>query len=170
MLAAMLRHGTNCPASSAAGRVFDGVAALLGLCERNRFEAEAPLALEHAAAPDDYTAPQWFNFDGRQIDLAPLIERLIVQGDVHQRAAMFHDQFARAFCDAAAHHADRTGVRDVVLSGGVMCNERIVTRLTQLLTRRGLTALRHEKVPPTDGGLSLGQAAIAAARIAKGGS
>jgi hydrogenase maturation protein HypF len=171
LLAAMLRSDTNCPASTAAGRVFDGVAALLGVCERNRFEAEAPIALEHAAAgaPDDFTAHQWFGFDGEQIDLAPLIERMMVPGDVAERAAMFHDQFARAFCEAAAHHGDRTGVRDVVLSGGVMCNERITTRLTDLLTQRGLTVLRHEQVPPTDGGLSLGQAAVAAARIAKGG-
>jgi hydrogenase maturation protein HypF len=93
----------------------------------------------------------------------------MMQGDVHQRAAIFHDQFARAFCEAAVHHADRTGVRDVVLSGGVFCNERVTTRLTDLLTCRGLAVLRHEQVPPTDGGLSLGQAAVAAARIAKGG-
>jgi hydrogenase maturation protein HypF len=62
----------------------------------------------------------------------------------------------------------KTGVKRVVLSGGVFCNALLTTRLTGLLSHRGVDVLRHEVVPPNDGGLSLGQAAVASARFAKG--
>jgi hydrogenase maturation protein HypF len=154
--------------------VFDGVAALLGLGTGNSFEAQAALALEAAAAVQpldaaDATPPRFEIRDG-MISLAPFYRFLLsaVQAggsDGSALAAMFHRQFARAWDAAVAEAVTLTGLNLVVLSGGVFCNQRLTLELTALLERRGCRVLRHRLVPPGDGGLALGQAAVAAARM-----
>jgi hydrogenase maturation protein HypF len=84
----------------------------------------------------------------------------------NELAAALHDQLARAWEAAVLEAVAATGVRQVVVSGGVFCNQRLSDRLTARLQGHGLAVLRHEQVPPGDGGLSLGQAAIARARLA----
>jgi hydrogenase maturation protein HypF len=179
-VARMLRSGTHCVMSSSAGRVFDGVAALLGLCEENRFEAQAPLALESAAAAAwesrrPKTTEPLFSLcgDGRfTIDLSRLIRHILrarARGTpAEESAALFHEQFVAAWEAAVVRAADETGLICVALSGGVFCNQIVDRELTERLAARGLHVLRHELVPPNDGGLALGQAAVAAARAARG--
>jgi hydrogenase maturation protein HypF len=181
----MLRRGVQCVDSSSAGRLFDGVAALLGLCDYNQFEAQAGMRLEAAASrvePADRShdgrvrQPQWFKMvTGRQdrdlitIDMSPLVQHLItLQGHGEETsllAYLFHEQLAAAWEAAVAKAADRTGLTEVALSGGVFCNQLLTELLGERLRRRGLRVLRHRYVPPNDGGLALGQAAIAAARM-----
>jgi hydrogenase maturation protein HypF len=171
----MLRNGTNCVTSTSAGRVFDGVAALLGLCATNSFEAQAPLALEAAAAArvgQLRTAKRpLFELRGNgcmTVDLTPLVREILgAHGHgtpVEELAALFHDQFVAAWEAAVLRASDATGLICVVLSGGVFCNEIVDRELTERLTARGLHVLRHEIVPPNDGGLALGQAALAGFR------
>ncbi len=179
LITAMIRRNVNCAASSAAGRVFDGVAALLGLCQHNDYEAQAGMALEAAAyehGPGFEASEPMFQVKDvgglLQIDLCPLIRRLAdhtlpSKATVQRLAAVFHDQLALAWATVAEQLAIETGVRTVALSGGVFCNQRLTEQLTTLLQRRGLRVLRHHVVPPNDGGLSLGQAAIAAARFSR---
>ncbi len=179
MLCAMIQRDLRCSTSTAAGRVFDGVAALLGLCERNRFEAEAPMRME-AAGLEQPVREASVLFRLRQtrgggpmaIDLSPLvlelIDRLSEGESAAALAALFHDELALAFDAAVARAAKMTGIRTVALSGGVFCNQRLTARLTALLRSRGYDVLRHELVPPGDGGLALGQAAIAAAKVQAG--
>lgn len=171
MLTAMVRSNVNCAQSSGAGRVFDGVAALLGVCEHNHFEAQAAMRLESLATQcDSFDSHETlFSIDRDQIDLSPLVRMLVEAGDVHELAALLHEQLACAWATVVQQQARRTGVTTVALSGGVFCNQVLTMRLTALLERRGLTVLRHEKVAPNDGGLALGQAAVASARIAKEG-
>ncbi len=174
MLISMLRKNVNCVPSSAAGRVFDAVAALLGLCFRNRFEAQAPLALERAAFGVELPATEPL-FEIRRgaverIGLAPLVLRLaegrMESEPVEELAALFHDQLGWALADAALRAVRRTGVQTAVLSGGAFCNERLTKSLRTRLQDAGVHVLKHERVPPNDGGLALGHAAIAAARVA----
>ncbi len=184
MLIAMTRRGIQCATSSAAGRVFDGVAALLGLGERNAFEAQAALRLEAAASrvprgelPSTgrlFTLRDDPSSQVREIVLAPLV-RYLVGSEVRTRgaaaidvaAALFHEQLAAALAAAAAEAASRAGVDTVVLSGGVFLNERLAACVSERLAGRSLRVLEHRLVPPGDGGLSLGQAAIARERIAR---
>ena len=177
MLAAMVRRNVNCATSSGTGRFFDGAAALLGLCQHNAFEGQAPQCLESAAADCPTLTggdmlPGVSGDDPVCIDLSPLTRALVAgvaRGEpVSTLAGLFHDQLARAWAVVVAEQARRTGVRTVALTGGVFCNQRLTETLTALLQRESLTVLRHRVVPPNDGGLALGQAAVAAARIAAG--
>ncbi len=187
MLLAMLRNGVGCVGSSAAGRVFDGVAALLGLVMRNDYEAQAALALEAAAtavsgdgsnepATDSASRACWRIGPDRhgvqRIDLAPMVHQLLRRRErgepVCELAMLFHQALAGALAEAAMMAAQRSGVRCVVLSGGVFCNRILTLLLTTRLERCGLDVLRHRRVPANDGGLALGQAAVAAARLGRG--
>ncbi len=174
MLSRMIREALHVAYSSGAGRVFDGIAALLGVCEENRFEGQAGITLEALAARGEPTHPServWFHLTGEgpcEISLAPLI-REILRGvamglSAADLSAFFHEEFARTWFTLIRDAARRTGIRTVALSGGVFCNERLTRRLSELLDSAGLTVLRHERVPPNDGGLALGQAAVAMAR------
>lgn len=165
----MLRTNANCATTSSTGRLFDGVAALLGLCRDNQFEAQAAMRLETIAAehgPIEIAAPL-FELNGNgvtRIDLFPFVRHLVerIGRDAPgYLAALFHAQLAAAWEAAVVRAAQTTGIRTVALSGGVFCNEILSAALSARLTATGLTVLRHRQVPPNDGGLSLGQAAIA---------
>jgi hydrogenase maturation protein HypF len=168
----MILRDCHCAVSSAMGRYFDGAAALIGLCSENHFEAEAPMALESAAAgcavaPDAGALFRIIASEPLQIDLSPLTlwlaEQVMSRGASRaEMSAVFHEQVALAWGVAVERAAGRTGLRQVVLSGGVFCNARLARRVMELLRSRDLEVLRHEAVPPNDGGLSLGQAAVAA--------
>jgi len=176
MLREMIRRGINCAMSSSVGRVFDGVAALLGLCSRNNHEAQAAMAMESAAARAEKGAEREDLFaietaELVELDLSPLVREIVEGVDggrpCEELARLFHEQLARGWEAMAAAAAHRSEVRCVALSGGVFCNQRLTEDLTMRLEGRGLRVLRHRLVPPNDGGLAYGQAAIAAARSAE---
>lgn len=172
VLTAMLARGLNCSPTTALGRYFDGVAALLGLSTHNSYEAQAAMRLESAAFACDTpldASPlfQLITGEAGQIDLSPLI-RAVVEGrangrPVEQLAALFHDQAAWALAYVVQEAAKQTGINIVALSGGVFCNERLTRGLVDRLSGGGLRVLVHQSVPANDGGLALGQAAVAAA-------
>ncbi len=177
----MMRRNWQCVTSSSTGRLFDGLAALLNLCTYNRYEGEAAMTLETVALEAaDAVAEMgvlWqihTDEDGiERLDLTPLWRFLLQQ---HLRgtaaatiSALFHHYLAAAWDAVVAEHADKSGVKVVALSGGVLTNQVFAEALTQRLARRGLRVLRHHRVPPTDGGLSLGQAFIAASLMTRHG-
>lgn len=168
MIAAMIRQQVRCVNSSGTGRYFDGIAALLGLCEHNEFEAQAALALESTAQGQPFACSAAAECDG-EIDLSPLVREILARQakglPVQELAALFHDGLAATWETAVASAAERAGLGTVVLSGGVFCNQRLTLHLTRRLTARSLRVLRHRIVPPGDGGISLGQAAVAATRL-----
>jgi hydrogenase maturation protein HypF len=177
MLTGMLERGLNCSPSTALGRYFDGVSALLGLSTHNSYEAQAAMRLESAAYGCDtrLSNEPLFEFtsgDTREIDLSPLIGAIVsgrADGEsIEALSAMFHDQLAWAWADAVDAAARDSGVRTVALSGGVFCNERLTRGLSDRLDRAGLRVLVHSEVPANDGGLALGQAAVAAAKYDAG--
>lgn len=178
MVDGMLASGLNCIQSTAAGRFFDAIAAILGLSLTNDFEAQAPMALEAAASAFGFENPALSNevqahlnprqsTDGDVIDLYPLARWIAGEHLAGRRtdelAWMFHDGFARAWATNVIRMSNQTGLRIVGLSGGVFCNELLTKRLTRLLENQGLRVLRHHLVPPNDGGIAFGQAVIAAA-------
>lgn len=192
----MVLNNVACAISTSAGRCFDGIAALAGICMENRFDGRAPMAMEAAAelfspagdAGDDSPAAELLRqdpslgFEERfeqgiwKIDSAQMVRALVNDGPeldaVAQSrwAAVFHEAFAQVWARVIERIAAPAGIRQIGLSGGVFCNSRLTLRLTHLLHNLGMTVHRHETVPPNDGGLSLGQAAIAAATWAESAS
>jgi hydrogenase maturation protein HypF len=108
-----------------------------------------------------------------QLDPSPLVRELLARRDAGvpagELAAQFHDQLAGAWAEVTIEASERLGVRTVGLSGGCLCNRRLSDHLVRRLESAGLRVLRHREVPPNDGGIALGQAAVAAARLAAPG-
>jgi hydrogenase maturation protein HypF len=157
-------RGVNAPMSSSAGRLFDAVAAVLGICpEAQSYEGEAAMRLEALAEPDACT---WsFAEEGGVLDPAPVFRAMrqaVSQGrSAGWCAGQFHAALASAFAARARQLWARQDIRAVALSGGCFQN---ATLLQQTLAQLGdIPVLLHTKVPANDGGLALGQALIAAA-------
>ncbi len=169
ILARQVETGFGTVPTSSMGRLFDAVAALAGLCQESRFEGEAAMALE--AAAETATAPtEPYRFALREeetlrIDPAPVLEAIVRdvrRGEPAARIARsFHAAVADALVAACIHGRRQTGVRTVALSGGVFQNVLLLSFAVEGLAREGFEVLTHRKVPPNDGGLALGQAAIA---------
>jgi len=166
-------HGLNAPPTSSLGRVFDAASFLLGLCARNRHEAEAAMALENAAGDTPADPYPWFVEEtGNRMSLSvlPTLDHLVsdflAEAEVGHVATRFHAALAGMLANAAQRAAGRTGVRVVALSGGCFANRLLLKRLVEILENAGLRVLYHREVPSGDGGLALGQALVAAARHA----
>ncbi len=178
ILATMLNKGLNSPLTSSCGRLFDAVAAALGLSrERVTYEGQAAIELEALAvqALNDYGTGYPFQMiveDGPVVlDPTPMWVALftdLTQGvDREVIAARFHIGLAQAVAGLARMLTGKQGLDGVALSGGVFQNRTLLEALSGLLRSDGLQVLMHRQVPANDGGLSLGQAAIAAAHILK---
>ncbi|MFN2607320.1 MAG: carbamoyltransferase HypF [Acidimicrobiales bacterium] len=159
--------------TSSAGRLFDAVAALCGLRPRVTYEAQAAIELEAACAGLPVTdAPGWdvelaTGRDGMTVlDPAALVARVVAGREagtpVPELAAGFHDGLGRAVADAAVSLATTNGLGTVALSGGVFQNRRLTAVVAGRVEAAGLAVLVHEQLPPNDGAISVGQAAIAA--------
>jgi hydrogenase maturation protein HypF len=166
------------PTTTSAGRLFDAVAALVGLRSCVSYEGQAAIELEAAAASvDDDDVPVYgmdVDLEGGTVSLdpAPLVARLWRERAAGTAPAVmsagFHAGFAHAVVRATAHLADRHELDTVALSGGVFQNRRLSRIVTNGLEEMGLEVLVHRRLPPNDGGISIGQAAVAAATIDAG--
>ncbi|HEX6920522.1 MAG TPA: carbamoyltransferase HypF [Actinomycetes bacterium] len=171
---AMADRGVNAPLTSSAGRLFDAVAALAGVRDSVTYEGQAAVELEQLAEPDeDGSYPAGASGSGvvddplvlRGTDLVrSVVDDLSRTVPVGRVAARFHNGLADALVAAASTLRRRHGLDVVALSGGVFQNALLLDRLVTLLELRGFRVLTHSRVPPNDGGISLGQAAVAAAR------
>ena len=156
----------NAPLSSGAGRLFDAAAAVLGVRERNGYEGQAAIELEQLAG-ETTAAPYPCRADGPVIhgaDLVAAVHDDLAAGRSRAAiAAAFHEGVAEALAGACL----AAGSDDVVaLSGGCFQNVRLLGSVTARLEGAGRRVLCHRRVPPNDGGVSYGQAVIAAARLA----
>jgi hydrogenase maturation protein HypF len=177
LLDQMIDGGINSPVASSAGRLFDAVAAAVGVCrERVQYEGQAAIELEariDKRTLDDEDDARAYPFGIAEtgglllIDPQPmwiaLLDDLLRAAPVPVMAARFHKGLAIAIVSMAARVLASTGVRTVALSGGVMQNRVLFEQLTVRLAACGLTVLAHRQVPSNDGGIALGQAAITAA-------
>ena len=153
----MLARGVNAPWTTSVGRLFDAVASIAGVTDESRFEGQAAMLLERQI--DTATDDAYPLIDG---DWAPMIEavrRDVVRGE---GAAHVSARFHNALANWIVSVADEAGVPQVALSGGVFQNGYLVERTAALLEARGFQVYTHQRVPPNDGGIALGQAVIAA--------
>ena len=155
----------NAPLSSGAGRLLDAVAALLGVRERVSYEGQAAIELEQVAALT-VSEPYACRFSEGVLRGSDLIRAAHDDLDAgrsrEQIAAAVHEGLAAAFATACA---ETGGPRTVVLSGGCLQNLRLLGSLRAQLGALGFRVLTHRLVPPNDGGISFGQAAVAARRM-----
>jgi hydrogenase maturation protein HypF len=167
---ALARSGVRSPATSSAGRLFDAVAAILGVRDAVNYEGQAAVELEQLADPDEQGAYRAGVEGDRPLrvlggDLVrAVVEDLLAGADPAVVAARFHNGVALAVVEACAALRERTGLATVALSGGVFQNLLLLGRVVAWLEARGFRVLTHSRVPPNDAGISLGQAAVAAAR------
>ncbi len=173
LLEEMIGKGINSPPTSSMGRLFDGVSALLGTGWDNPGPAAAARALEAAAAGGDFP-PYPFSIDREtrpwRIGLCPLFSALLEdlagsrpRGEI---AARFHSTVVAIGLETARLLVRETGLREVVLSGGVFYNRRVREGLAAALAGEGLRPLLPRRIEVGDGGLALGQAAAAAGSTA----
>lgn len=158
-----IKKGVNAPPTSSMGRLFDAVAALIGVRYTVNYEAQAAIELETLVDPTE-SGIYPFTTD-HVIDPTPLIQAILA--DLRQRtpistiAARFHNSVAQMVLDVCQHLRVDTGLREVALSGGVWQNVTLLQKTVRLLLQDDFIVLRHSKVPPNDGGLALGQTAVA---------
>ena len=185
----MIATRTNTPWTSSAGRLFDAVAALLGVCQEVSYEAQAAIELEMVAGDPDLPTPdvparEVYPFDlqarpgvqswGRtdtvlsetlEIGLAPLLAALLadlrVGRDRREIALQFHRTVSRMVVATCARLGEQTGLRVVALSGGCFQNRLLLSLLIPELQSAGFDVLTHNQVPCNDGGVALGQAVVA---------
>lgn len=159
----MLETNLNCPLTTSAGRLFDAIAALTGVARESTFEGQAAMLLERAARASTDDAAYPLPLAEETADWAPLIHAVlddlshgVASSTVARR---FHNALARLILTVA----QRTGLSNVVLSGGVFQNDLLTVTASALLRENHFTVFTHQRVPPNDGGISLGQAVLAGA-------
>jgi hydrogenase maturation protein HypF len=175
LLAHMITTGLSSPWTSSTGRLFDAVAALLGICTTNDHEAQAAMALE-AAASDVGTVkmPKEKLFEIRhsdlwELDLSPFIKWMVKQGGkrrdthaAHDAARLFHRALAEGFVAlATAATGNGRGALPLVASGGSFCNRMLEGDVGECAAGISIRTFFHKSYPPTDAGLAFGQAMYA---------
>ncbi|WP_293762067.1 carbamoyltransferase HypF [uncultured Aquitalea sp.] len=165
MLLRQLETGVNCHDTTSLGRWFDAIAGLAGLCPVQSFESEAAQKLEALARPCEPLSDGWTLSSANLLDFLPLARHLATLTDAADIASLWHSTLAHALADWAVRASRTTGIRKLVLGGGCCANRRLMEQLLPLLKQQGITAHTAHRLPPNDGGLSLGQAWVARHRL-----
>ena len=169
----LLESGFNSPMVSSMGRLFDAVSSLLRIRDEITFEGQAALALE-MSIEEGWEGHYEYVLEkepgGTIVDPAPLITGILrdLQAGVSTAriAASFHNTVVRFLLEFAGRMGKETSLDRVVLSGGVFQNVYLLKKLRKGLVEAGLIPIIHQRVPPNDGGIALGQVAIANAQLA----
>lgn len=148
------------------GRLFDTAAALLGFTREVTFEGQAAMWLEQLASGALSAEPYRFSWSNHELDFRPLLQAVLLDRlrgrPVAEIARAFQRGLAQGVCDAVVSVCQAYSLNVVVLSGGVFQNELLLKDLRSLFEAAGLEVWTNHAVPPNDGGISLGQAALAA--------
>ena len=188
VLRTMLERGVNAPYTTSAGRLFDAVASIAGVQQVSSYEGQAAMALEFALGEDpegeyrfditesapgsrprtapvapgsDEDRPRW------TVDWSPMVTALLNDMERGTEPAVIAAKFHNGLAEAAVEVARRIGENRVVLSGGCFQNRYLTERVVHRLREEGFKPYWHQRVPPNDGGIALGQIAVAAERMLK---
>jgi hydrogenase maturation protein HypF len=168
MLKRMFEIRINTPLTSSMGRLFDAVSSLANVRQEINYEAQAAIELEALVDPDEEGVYPFALVD-ENIDPVPMIREIVddlrAGVSVPKIAARFHNGVAHMVDQVCRAIRDQSEVDEVALSGGVWQNMVLLSRTVQLLRQSGFKIYVHHQVPTNDGGLSLGQAIVAACRL-----
>ncbi|HTY55653.1 MAG TPA: carbamoyltransferase HypF [Candidatus Binataceae bacterium] len=166
----LARTRLNSPLTSSVGRLFDAVASILGVRDSVTYEGQAAVELEQIARVDERFAYPLqsatslpFVVSSTEL-IRAIVENIEAGAPTDAIAARFHNTLARIIVDGCCAIRAERGVALVALSGGVFQNQLLLTRALPMLEEAGFRVLTHRRVPTNDGGISLGQVAVAAAR------
>jgi hydrogenase maturation protein HypF len=164
----LLRQGVRSFTSTSMGRLFDAAAALLGFTRGVSYEGQAAIWLEQLARRATNVDAYPFPFEGRELDFRPLLQAMVEDRasgrTVAEIGRAFQRGVASGLVDAITSTCSARSLDTVVLSGGVFQNELLLCDLKDLLNGREIAIWTNHLVPANDGGISLGQAAMAAFR------
>jgi hydrogenase maturation protein HypF len=167
-LQTMIKRRLNTPFTTSVGRLFDAVASLVGLRQVTSYEGQAAAEFEFALNGIEIDQAYPMSFIDDVVDWEPMIVRImreLLDGfPVGEIAAKVHNTLVEALISVARH----TGETRVVLAGGCFQNEYLTTRAVRRLREEGFSPYWHQRIPPNDGGIALGQAVAAARHLAKG--
>jgi hydrogenase maturation protein HypF len=162
MVREMIVKNINSPLTSGAGRLFDAVSSILGLCSTETFESEAPVRLE-SSIDCDTNEYYPYTIDGTIVFADTL--KAVLDDLPHQKisviAAKFHNTVAQVILEVSIRIRKETSLNTVILSGGVFQNKYLLEKSSYLLTRNRFKIYTNNLVPSNDGGISLGQLIIA---------
>ncbi|MGH9839777.1 MAG: carbamoyltransferase HypF, partial [Blastocatellia bacterium] len=165
----MAETGTNSPETSSMGRLFDAVSSLVGLRGRVNYEGQAAIELEAIADQSVTTGYEFEIADGGVIKAGAVIRHavddLLNGRPASEVSAKFHLAVARLIATVARNGRDQRRLNRVALSGGVFQNMFLIEQASRMLAADGFEVFTHSRVPTNDGGISLGQAAVANARL-----
>ncbi len=171
----MIENKLNSPLSSSCGRLFDAVAFALGLCpQKLSYEGQAAIELESLINQQDWLAAEAYPFsieENELLEINPALMWLALLNDLQCSvsasiiSASFHLGLARVIAQLVQKIKSMTGITTVVLSGGVFQNMRLLAECQKLLKQQSFTVLTQHQLPANDGGISLGQSAIAAVQL-----
>jgi hydrogenase maturation protein HypF len=160
-----IRTGLNAPPTSSMGRLFDAVASIAGVRHVVNYEGQAAIELEAIADATDVSSYA-FEVQGGLVNAAPVIRRVVDDVMRHRNratiSARFHNAVANMIAEVCGRIRETHRLQTVALSGGVFQNMTVLGKTVDLLDAAGFDVLTPHRVPPNDGGISLGQAAIAA--------
>lgn len=163
----MLQNGINSPRTSSAGRLFDAISSILGLCQKATFEGEAAMQVEFAADGVDTDESYPFEIVSREtifeIDWQQMIARVIDERNKQLSRNVIAARFQNTLVEMIVTMAKQIGETKVALSGGCFQNKSLTERSVRRLREEGFSPYWHQRVPPNDGGIALGQI-VAAAR------
>ena len=169
LLEEMLERGLHSPRTSSAGRLFDAVASILGLRQICRFEGQAAMELEfltHGVVTDDtYPFALMVGEDARCVDWAPMIRAIVRDRCGGLASGLIAAKFHNTLAEMMVQVAKKCGEEKIALSGGCFQNRYLTERAVMRLRAEGFRPYWHQRVPPNDGGIALGQvAAVSRAR------
>jgi hydrogenase maturation protein HypF len=158
----MLKKDMHSPVTTSVGRLFDGVASIIGIRHKVSYHGQAAIELEQFALMSDDDRSYSFGLENGIIDQSPMIEMIVedLKADVPKEiiARKFHNTIVKIILSIAEQLREETATSYVALSGGVFQNEILLESAFYGLKERGFTPLIHQLVPTNDGGISLGQA------------
>ena len=162
----MLCKNINTPLSSGAGRLFDAVAALAGLCTVASFDSEPPMRLESAVKKGvnleyPFSVSEVISFTGMFDEILKDIKK----GETDMIPVKFHNTIAQLILELSEKMQNETGLKKVIMSGGVFQNRYLLERSSRLLRKAGFDVFTHHIIPSNDGGISVGQMAVASKTI-----
>lgn len=163
----LIARGIQSPSTTSMGRLFDGMASILGICHMNRFEGEAAMQLEWVAMGHSGKEPNrrepvlsfhYNQTDGMVIlDWRPLVRAAVKQFQPGKNKTLLAYHFHYAMVEAISHIASLYRMERIVLGGGCFQNALLIRMAEEMLTRRGMRVYRPQMIPPNDGGISVGQ-------------
>lgn len=174
LITRMIEKGVNSPLTTGIGRLFDAASALLGICTVNTYHSQAPMELEAvaemASGEDDFYPADIDIFPSgvKIVDTGGIIKGIVddIKRGINASvvSARFHNSVAEFTLDVTRRIRDETSISKVALSGGVFVNRFLTERLVNILSENDFEVMVNCKVPAGDGGIALGQAAVAAWR------